>query len=281
MSPTPDHPYPWKRRLPGELANQIEGLLKYNDFLPMRGVNRSSLVSTNHLLTKFFLPKLKHLDVLLTRDGLLTLRGLLSNQRWKNEIQYIKLIDHGLYTLRQHPSRPPCRDWLGHLPIDPESKEFSTMVKTTIPAQQAFEKSGEALAILTDIFRDLQSACSLKEVNLGIKRSHHPRTGFNCEWGPRPRVMGLHRMLKSIGFPNYIVELTEFYFVSWQDRRDSGVTFLPARDNLACRAIRQSGFDKQIIRVEIDSQYPSPTGLVTFPSFRSPQLPVALTDGDT
>jgi hypothetical protein len=93
--------------------------------------------------------------------------------------------------------------------------------------------------------------------------------------------MGLHRMLKSIGFPNYIVELTEFNFVSWQERRDSAEIFLPARDNLACRAIRQSGFDKHIIRVEIDSQYPRPTGLVTFPCFRSPQLPVALTDGDT
>jgi hypothetical protein len=60
----------------------------------------------------------------MTRDGLLTLRGLLSNQRWKDEIQYIKLIDHGLYTLREHPFRPPRRDWLGYLFINPESKEF-------------------------------------------------------------------------------------------------------------------------------------------------------------
>jgi hypothetical protein len=253
----------------------------------MRGVNRSSLVFTNHLLTKFFLPKLTHLDVLLTRDGLLTLRGLLSNQRWKDEIQSIKLIDHGLYTMRQHPYRPPRRDWLGYLFLSPESKEFSTMVKTTIPAQQAFETSGQALAILTDIFRYLQSACSLKEVSLGIKRSPL-RRGAPWRLTLLPRVMGLHRMLESIGFPNSIVEHTELHFVSWLEQGDSGAYFLSVRNNLACRAIRQSGFDKHVIRVEVEkgsytsgsSQNPFPR-LFNSPPMGSPHLSVALADGDT
>jgi hypothetical protein len=161
------------------------------------------------------------------------------------------------------------------------------MVKKTIPAQQAFETSGQALAILTDIFRDLQSACSLKEVSLGIKRCPL-RIGAPWKLTLLPRVMGLHRMLESIGFPNSIVKQAELQFVGWLEQGDFGAYFLPVRNNLACRAIRQSGFKKHVIRVEVgkgsftsgSSQYPFPR-IFNSPPMGSPHLAVALADGDT
>ncbi|KAF2028029.1 hypothetical protein EK21DRAFT_114234 [Setomelanomma holmii] len=208
MPSKPENPYPWRPRVPGEVADLINSNFNVHDCVAMRGVNKRWREFTNLLMTGLLESKLRCLHVILTEEGLMTLRGILRIESWRDEIDHVGFIDHGLYTLpplsdpRTSPHGPHFQLWLGHLELHPLSSELIHMTSTVIPNQRLFESRGRALALLTEIFHLLQEPSSIGEISLTPVQ---PADQID-------HVVGLRHMLEAIGFSDHKVEIIDYNF---------------------------------------------------------------------
>jgi hypothetical protein len=85
--------------LPIELATMIAACLPPDDLLAVRSITKTWSRISNDFLANLLSPRLGRLHLLTTRDGLLTLQGLLSIPKWRNQIKSVDFVDHGFYPM--------------------------------------------------------------------------------------------------------------------------------------------------------------------------------------
>lgn len=226
--------------LPIELATMVAGNLSPDDLLTVRSLNQTWQSISNELVAELIPQKLRHLHVLTTREGLLTLQGILSVPKWRKEIRSIDFIDHGFYFIE---SDRFWRDdgaksqWLGYFAI--EERQEKNMLDNIIPAQRRFEGSEEALDILTNIFQSLQMVIDLQEVNFGMRRVLNTA------------CLGLRHAIDDIG----VMEDGGYGHIQDLSARlaqeTTELNFMLGRSGLASQAMKRSGFHKRVVRLNI------------------------------
>jgi hypothetical protein len=169
--------------LPAELTQQVCESLGLADLLSLRSTDMARANMTIRSLTPLFASKLKRSQVLRTREDLLTLYGLLSVPEWRNCVESIEFVNHGLYDIRRMEIGgdrnivSPWPRWLGRFALTSLSVEH--IQRDVAPAQLDFEDGdGDEASILDKIFAYLQQAEKLEAIHTGlVDGEKHPLLG--------------------------------------------------------------------------------------------------------
>jgi hypothetical protein len=178
--------------LPVEIMQQVCKHLDLADVLSLRSTDIQRASMTIRPSTPLLASKLQRVQVLRTREGLLTLYGLLSVPEWRNCIQVIEFVDHGLYDIRRlsagdnllpsyssddedDDDNYPDTDgdlavsrWFAYSKLT--NGDVARVRNAVGPAQLAFEDSDQAYIFLTKISAYLQQAEQLEVIHIGLKR---------------------------------------------------------------------------------------------------------------
>ncbi|KAF2730718.1 hypothetical protein EJ04DRAFT_585293 [Polyplosphaeria fusca] len=155
--------------LPAELAAEICDFLNKADLLKIRQTSRFFNQVSVISLSKYLRPKLQSVKALLTEEGLRCLNDLTRVPQFCSKIENIYLADHKLYELDTQ-----VDVGLGHF-------QSEALLNSVIPAQQHFDMSGQALALLQSIFANVKSSARLASIRIGydIHLSRHDICGFS------------------------------------------------------------------------------------------------------